>query len=59
MRRWFQTQCTRYGMLTADMRKSDSGTSKKFMMMEQAKWVLREFQFLDEESINKDCRVLV
>ena len=28
--RWFQTQSTRYSMLTADLRKSDSSTSKKF-----------------------------
>ena len=53
VRQWFQTQWTRYGKLTADMRKSGSGTSKKFMMTERAKWVLHHFQFLDGHIIRR------
>ena len=37
--RWFQTQCTKYGKLTAELHKSGSGTGKKFQMTERASCV--------------------
>ena len=37
VKRWFQSQHMGYGKLTADMRKSGSGTSKNFQMTERAK----------------------
>ena len=45
VKRWFQTQCTRYGKLTSDLNKSGSG--KNFQMTERTKWVLTHFKFLD------------
>ena len=45
VRWWFQSQCTRYGKFTADIRKSGSG--KNFQMTERAKWLLHHFSFLD------------
>ena len=55
MRCWFQSQCIRYYKLTADMCKtgSDAGKSRNIQMTERAKWVPREFQFLDGHIMRK------
>ena len=52
-RRWFTTQRTRYGKLTAAGCKSGSGTAKKYQMTERTKWVLREFQFMGPHILRK------
>ena len=53
VQRWFQTQRTRYGKLTADLRKSGSGTGKKFQMTGRATWCLQHFKFLEGHIMRK------
>lgn len=50
-RRWFTTQRTRYGKLTAEASKSGSG--KKYQLTERTKWVLREFKFMGPHIMRK------
>ena len=45
VKRWFESQRTRYGKLTRDQAKSGSG--RKFQKTERTKWVLKNFAFLE------------
>ena len=43
VKRWFQSQRTRYGKLTREQAKSGSG--RKFQRTERTKWILKNFTF--------------